>query len=74
MTRLLSLPNCQQCRMTERKMNDLGVVYEVVKMDEDEAAAETAKSLGYLSAPVVIAPDGTHWNGYRPDLIESLVS
>lgn len=74
MVTLLSLPNCVQCTMTKRVMKDIGVVYQEVDMSRDEAALEKARSLGHLSAPVVIAPDGRHWSGFIPEAIRSLAA
>jgi glutaredoxin-like protein NrdH len=41
--------------------------------DEDPAALEHVKSLGYLQAPVVVT-DEDHWSGFRPDKIDELAS
>jgi glutaredoxin-like protein NrdH len=68
---LLSLPNCQQCKATARKMDQLGIDYEYIDMSEDAVATQKAKELGYLAAPVVIAGED-HWTGYRPDKILNL--
>lgn len=70
MVTLLSKNNCNQCVLTEKLFKRKGVEYEVFKMDEDESAITRAKELGYLQAPVVLAPGGVHWSGFRPDLIE----
>ena len=68
---LLSLPNCQQCKATARKMDLLGIDYEYIDMSEDAEATQKAKDLGYMAAPVVIAGKD-HWTGYRPDKIVEL--
>lgn len=67
---IFSLPNCMKCDLTKRKMDKHDVPYEVIDMSTNPEAAEKARSLGYQAAPVVFAPDGTHWNEYRPALIE----
>jgi glutaredoxin-like protein NrdH len=46
--------------------------YSVVDLSTDENALEMVKSLGYSSAPVVIAGD-IHWSGFRLDKIKSIV-
>lgn len=69
MTTLLSKNDCYQCKVTERKLTELGVEFQVFKIDEDPEAFARATELGYKSAPVVIAPDGSHWSGFRPDLL-----
>lgn len=55
--------------MTKRVLTREGIPFEEKRMDLDESLLEQAKEMGYLQAPVVIAPDGTHWSGFRPDLI-----
>jgi glutaredoxin-like protein NrdH len=42
-----------------------------VDMSEDAIALEMVKSLGYTSAPVVIAGED-HWSGFRMDKIQGL--
>lgn len=61
---------CQQCRMTERRLNESGVSYATADATEP-ANLEYIKGLGHLQAPVVVA--GTEsWAGYRPELIDAL--
>ena len=72
MTIVLSKKGCVQCNATERKLKELGVEYEVRKVDEDEDALKLATDLGYQAAPVVIAPDGSHWSGYVVANLEAI--
>lgn len=65
-------PNCQPCKLTKRKLDEMGVEYETRDITEDGEALVTVKGLGYLSAPVVLTEIGEHWNGFRPDLISTL--
>lgn len=69
MVTLLSKSPCPQCDMTKRVLTREGIAFEEKRMDLDESLLEQAKGMGYLQAPVVITPDGTHWSGFRPDLI-----
>ena len=69
MVTVLSQNQCIQCDMTKRELKKRGVEFEEKRMDLDDSLLEQAKEMGYLQAPVVIAPDGTHWSGFRPDLI-----
>lgn len=51
----------------------VGVAYQLVDITEDPTAQDFVMSLGYTSAPVVVA--GTdHWSGFRPDRIKDAVS
>lgn len=71
---LLSKPSCVQCNATVRRLDSKGIQYREIDMSEDAASLEKAKSLGYSQAPVVIdEASGSHWSGYRPDLIDALV-
>ena len=58
--------------MTKKLFKREGIEFIERRMDEDESAMKLAKDLGYLQAPVVIAPDGTSWSGFRPDKINPL--
>lgn len=72
MVQVLTKPSCVACTQTKKALDRLGVEYTVVDITEDEKALATAKGLGYLSAPVVIASEDNHWSGFRPDLIKTL--
>lgn len=66
-------PGCQQCRATERQLNQQHIPYRTVNLAEHPDALEKVKALGYQQAPVVVTANGRHWSGYRPDQIDSLV-
>lgn len=65
---VLSKPACVQCTATYRELDKHKIPYEVINMAEDFDALEYAKSLGHLSAPVVLA-EGDNWSGFQPDKI-----
>lgn len=67
-------PDCVQCNATYRALNAVGITYETVDLTESATSLEHVKALGYLQAPVVITDDGTHWSGFRPDLINELAN
>lgn len=71
LVRVYTKPACVQCTATYRRLDALGVKYEVIDVSEDAEALEHIKSLGYLQAPVVVTQDN-HWSGFRPDLIDAL--
>lgn len=74
MVTVYSKENCVQCKLTLRKMDELGVQYEVRDVTEDGDALVTVKNLGYLAAPVVLTEIGEHWSGFRPELIGKLAA
>lgn len=63
-------PNCMQCVQTKRKLEQEGVPYETADL-MDPGNLEAAKSLGHMSAPVVVV-GGESWSGFRPDLINRI--
>ncbi|QWY81862.1 NrdH-like glutaredoxin [Microbacterium phage Honk] len=75
-----TLPVCVQCKLTKRKLDELGLSYEVADLSAPELADKLAdfKARGLLSAPIVVADarhldgDLAEWSGYRPDLLEAL--
>ena len=68
-----TLPSCVQCESTKKLLARKEIAFDVVDLSEDESAMQMVKSLGYASAPVVIAGD-KHWAGFRPDMISSLAA
>lgn len=64
-----------QCTATYRSLDSNKLDYDVIDLTADaESLAYVTEQLGYNQAPVVIAPDGTHWSGFRPDLIAHLAT
>lgn len=64
-------PACVQCRQTKKALDRKGVQYNTVDVSEDAQALEYVKSLGFMSAPVVVTTDDS-WAGYRPERIDAL--
>lgn len=73
MVTVYSKPSCVQCTATYRKLDENGVEYEVVDIMQNPDAFEYVKSLGHLSAPVVVAGE-EHWSGFDPNKLDSLVN
>jgi glutaredoxin-like protein NrdH len=68
---IYTLPNCVQCDTSKRMMKRLEIEFEEVDLSKDDAAAEMVKELGYTAAPVIIN-GGTHWSGFRMEMINGL--
>lgn len=66
-----SKPACVQCAATIRKLDALGLAYELIDLTADAEAMERVTGWGYRQAPVVDA-DGERWSGYRDDLIAKI--
>lgn len=65
--------NCVQCTATKNALDQQGLDYQLVNLDQEPAAIETLKSLGYRQVPVVMNGQD-HWSGFRPDKIMALRS
>lgn len=66
-------PSCVQCVATYRALDKAGITYDVVDLSQDTAARDYVMALGYLQAPVVFVDESTHWSGFRPEKLKSLV-
>lgn len=67
-------PACVQCTATKKALDKAGVLgYRLVDITEDPDARDFVMSLGYTSAPVVVAGN-EHWSGFRPDRIKAVVN
>jgi glutaredoxin-like protein NrdH len=70
-TTVYGKPDCQGCKATIKKFDQLNLPYNYVDITVDEVAHQEVKNLGYTSAPVVVTNSG-HWTGYSPDKIRKL--
>lgn len=71
MITLYSKPQCPQCVATKKWLSKNGSDYAEVDITADAEARDYVMSLGYLSAPVVVA-GAEHWSGFRPDRLDKL--
>lgn len=71
-----ALSYCAQCVVTKRKLDEVGLPYEEIAVDQDADVADRLRAEGYLATPVVeVTGPGvveSAWVGYRPDLIAEL--
>lgn len=66
--------NCMPCKMTKRKLQELGVSYKEINVDEDLSALEFLMECGFRSLPVVFNNDvPIVIGGYAPNILENLV-
>lgn len=68
-----TLPSCVQCNATKRRMDKLGIEYEVVDLLAAPEELERFKGMGHTTAPIVEAGDEV-WSGFRLDKIAGLAS
>ena len=68
-----SKTDCMQCNFTKKWLNEHGIEYEEINVEEDEAGLNYIKDeLGYQAVPVVVTPT-ENWYGFRPDKLAELV-
>ena len=67
-------PACVMCNATNMKLQRLGIEYEYIDVSTNADALEYTKSLGYMQAPVGVAPNGEHWSGFNPDKLNALAA
>ena len=74
MNLVYSKSDCMQCDATFIVLDEAGVKYKVIKIDEDEEALAYVKSLGFASAPVVVPANKQikPFCGFRPSLLITL--
>lgn len=66
-------PDCKQCDMTQAVLESKGIPFETKPLTDPENLAKV-KEMGFLSAPVVVPPEGEPWAGFRPDKIMELAA
>lgn len=67
--------NCFPCKMTKRKLQELGVNYKEINVDEDLNALEYLMECGLRSLPVVFKDDELLISGrFAPNLLETCVA
>ena len=72
MIKVYTKPNCPQCEMTKKVINDNKIEAEFIDVTQDEQALSYIKDLGYNAMPVVYVDENTHWFWFRPDELEKL--
>ena len=69
MVTVYTKPNCVQCNMTKRYLDDRKVEYSTVDITQDSEALDKIINQGFKAAPVVNA-GSQWWSGFQPDLID----
>lgn len=67
--------NCASCTFTKRKLQELGVNYKEINVDENLEALEYLMECGFRSLPIVFNSNGAPMvtGGYAPNILENLV-
>lgn len=70
---VFSREGCVQCTATYRALDERGIDYRVVDVDElRESAADELRALGFVQLPVVQLDGQAPWSGFRPDRIADI--
>jgi glutaredoxin-like protein NrdH len=62
-------PGCHLCHVTKAHLKKRGVVFEEIRIDEQPEWADRLKTMGYMTAPVVLVGEDDVWEGYSSDSI-----
>lgn len=67
--------NCMQCNFTKKWLDDRGIKYHPIDIEQRPAQADKLKELGYQTVPVVVVHGEpvTSWFGFRPDILEEVL-
>lgn len=68
-----STPNCPQCKMSKKMLDEAGVEYQDIDLSQDPEAMAMVKELGYTAAPVVVVGK-EHWSGFRHEYLLNTIS
>jgi glutaredoxin-like protein NrdH len=67
--------NCASCTFTKRKLQELGVTYKEINVDEDWEGFSYLMECGFRSLPVVFKEDKPIvTGGFAPNILETCVS
>jgi glutaredoxin-like protein NrdH len=63
--------NCPQCKMTKKVLDDLGIKYVEIDVEDNEIALEHLSDMGFQSLPVVEFGNEA-FSGFQPNKLEEL--
>lgn len=69
---VLSQDRCMPCKMTAKKMTQLGIEHTYLDVSEAPDLVKIAQDAGAMSTPLVFRGREFLWSGYRPDDIKAL--
>lgn len=72
MITIYSKPNCMQCEMAKRYLNDKGVKSKEINVFEDGKALAMLRDKGFSEMPVVDI-DGEFHTGFQPNILAKVV-
>lgn len=70
---LYTTPNCPQCRISKKMLDEAHVKYDLIDLTQNAEAMSRVTELGYSAAPVVIT-ENNHWSGFRYEKLLSAIT
>lgn len=64
---------CIQCKMSMKMLDEAGVGYKEINVDDHPEYIDTLKQKGFAALPVVETESGS-WSGFRPDRLREYVA
>lgn len=74
MVTLYTKTDCNPCKLIKAKFSREGVPFEERNVETDPEAMKAVQEMGYLGVPVVVLPDGEHFQGIQPDKLAKVAA
>ena len=64
--------NCVQCKMTKKFLEEQGIAFKEVNIEEETQYVDELKANGYRQTPVVAIEGMPSFSGFRPDVLKKI--
>jgi glutaredoxin-like protein NrdH len=66
-------PNCIQCDMTKKFLDNAGIEYDVENLQDESNAEKVTEfiNMGFKAAPIVVTKNDI-WSGYKLDKLKEI--
>lgn len=69
-----SKDGCMQCNFTKSFLEENDIPFESVNITQEPERADEVREMGFQTVPVIVIEGEKPFFGFRPELLESLVS
>jgi glutaredoxin-like protein NrdH len=66
--------DCVQCKMTKKFLEQMGVNYKTINIDEQPEYVDYLKARGHRQTPVVAIDGLEEFTGFRPDVLKKAIA
>lgn len=73
MIEVYSKNNCVQCKMVKSLLDNEGISYKEINIDENPAEKDRLKSLGVKAAPAVFRNGKLDFVGFIPEKVKNII-